>query len=82
MKNIDKNKHLQYKPGLYIICIISSNNCTQKLANQIYCMKDHVKNVNWETCFRIVDISSIHSNCSMALDPMVLDDHSIFKCDY
>ena len=36
---------------------------------------------NQSLCFRMVELSSIHSNCFAIPDPMDFDDEEILNCD-
>ena len=81
MRYIDTISNETYKPGLYV-CILSIKTTMRKISrSNIMFSGTYERHQNQSLCFRIVELSSIHSNCFAIPDPMNFDDEEIKNCD-
>ena len=70
-----------YEPGIYL-CIISLKRSTKKVGKSHVIYKGAYERMeNHKICFRIVEISSVHSCCFAVPDCATLEDKDILECD-
>ena len=81
LRSIDGKIADHYEPGIYL-CIISLKRSTKKVGKSHVIYKGAYERMeDHKICFRIVEISSVHSFCFAVPDCATLEDKDILECD-